>query len=169
MKPLACVLLAGALAAAGGCQMEQFRSQPLGRAGFGEAFDAGRAVLAQYFSIASADRASGRIVSRPTPIEPTAERLLSRSSARQIATMQIRQKGEELFADLRVEVQRQDVAAARAMQPVTVHTELPTQTPAQESAAVTAEQDQLWRSAGRNHSLERTILTDLLKRLAKAE
>ena len=168
MNRLACVLLAGLLAA-GGCQMERFRSQGLGRAGYGEAFDAGKAVLAQHFSIASADPASGRIVSRPRPLQPTADRLLGRSSGREVATMRIRQEGDHLFADLRVDIQRRDLGAARAMQPVTVDTELPTRTPAQESAAVTLEQDQTWITTGRNHLLERTILADLLKRLAKGK
>ena len=114
MNRLACMLLAGALAA-GGCQVEQFRSQPLGGARYNEAFNAGKAALAEYFTIASADRATGRIVTRPRPAEATADRLLGRSSAREIATMHIRRKGDESLADLRVDVQRQDVDAARAV------------------------------------------------------
>ena len=83
--------------------------------------------------------------------------------------MQIRQKGEELFADLRVDTQRQDVAAARIMAPVTVDTELPSRTPAQESAPFTAQQDQLWETTGRNHELERAILAEFLRRLTRQE
>lgn len=80
--------------------------------------------------------------------------------------MRIRQKGSDVIAEVRVEVERQDIAAVRALQPVTVYDELPTQSPVLESGALTAEQDQAWASAGRNEAVERAILRDLLDRIA---
>ena len=166
MKLLGSALLAAVVSVAG-CQVEQFRSQPLGKANYAEAFAVGKAVLAEHFSIASSDAATGRIVSRPSSVAAPADRLLGSSPARQIATMQIRRKGDEVYAELRVVIQRQGVGAARIIQPVTVDTELPTRTPAQESAAITTEQDQLWEITGRNDQLERSILGQLLRRLSK--
>jgi len=161
------VLLAAVLAT-GGCQAERSRSQPLGRVDYSHAFQAGRsALLARNFSIASADAASGEIVSRPKQIDAKPDRLLGSSLARQIARMQIRTKDGLVYAYLRVDVQRQDVGAARMMQPVAVDTERPSLTPAEEAAAITAEQDQAWETTGRDHALERAILADLLRRLGK--
>ena len=165
MKTLTFVALMGALAA-GGCQFERYRSQPLGEVGYARAFAAGKTVMSQHFSIASADSERGKIISRPEPIEASRDRLLGSSPARQVATLRIRQKGDEIFADLRVEIQRQDTGAIRLMQPVTVDTELPSRTPAQETAPLTADQNQAWQTTGRNESLERTILADLLNSLA---
>jgi len=167
MRTLTFVALVGTLAA-GGCQFERYRSQPLGDVGYARAFAVGKTVMSQYFSIASADPETGKIICRPEPVTAARDRLLGSSPARHSATMRIRQKGDEVFADLRVEIQRQDSAAIRYMQPVTVDTELPSRTPAQETAPLTAEQDQAWQTTGRNESLERTILADLLNGLAPA-
>ena len=166
MKRLGLLLLAGALCVVG-CQSEQFRSQPLGRVSYAEAFRAGKDALARHFTIASADSATGRIVARPKPIQAPADRLLGSSPARQFATMEIRRKQDDLYADIRVNIQRQDLGAARIMQPVTVDNELPNRTPAQESAAVTSAQNQYWETTGRDYQLERTILAELLRRLSK--
>ena len=62
---------------------------------------------------------------------------------------------------------RQDVVAIRQMQPVTVDTELPSRTPAQETAPLSAEQKQAWQTSARDDALERTILAELLRRLAR--
>lgn len=168
MRTLTFIALIGALAA-GGCQFDRYRSQPLGEVGYARAFAAGKTVMSQYFSIASADPETGKIVSRPESVKARRDRLLGSSPARQVATLRIRQKGDDIFADLRVEIQRQDATATRHMQPVTVDTELPSRTPAQETAPLTAEQNQAWQTTGRDESLERTILADLLNSLAPAE
>ncbi len=168
MSRLGMILLAAAPVLAG-CQMDEYRCQPLGEVAYDEAFRVGRAVLAQYFSIASADPQSGKIVSRPKPIKAAPDRLLGSSPARQLAILRIRRTGGDLYADLRVHIQRQDAGAARAMQPVTVQTEMPNVTPAEETAAVTTEQSQAWENVGRDHALERTILADLLRQLTQSE
>jgi hypothetical protein len=165
MNRFALAVLAGALAA-GGCQYERFRSQPLGQVGYDQAFSLSRTVLSQYFSIASADADKGRIVSRPKMVASSPDRLLGTTPARQVAVMQIRRKNGEVFADLRVDVQRQDVEASSRMQPLTAGTELPSRTPAQESGPLTAEQNQAWRTTGRDEDLERTILADLVDRIS---
>ncbi len=164
MSRWAWVLLAAGLA--GGCQAEPYRFRPLGRVGYGEAFQASEAALAQHFTIASADPATGWIICRPKAVQAPADRLLGSSPARQVARMQLRREGDEVLADLRVELQRQDVGAGRAMQVPTVDTQLPTRTPAQESAAL-PESDQRWETTQRDVALERAILADVLRRLAE--
>ena len=159
-------LLAAGLIA-GGCEANQYSSRTLANVGYADAFRAGKTVLARHFSIAAADEVSGKIVSRPTPVEGARDRLIGVSSARQIATLRIRQKGQNVLADVRVDVQRQELAAFRHMQPVTVNNELPHQTPALDTAAVTPEQDQAWQDAGRNEAKEQEILEGLARELSR--
>ena len=73
---------------------------------------------------------------------------------------------EEVIADLRVEIQRQDLAARKHLQPITPDSERPG-TPAEEGGALRAKQDQAWRTTGRDEALERRILSELLRRLAQ--
>jgi len=160
------VLLVGA-AMAGGCQSHRYASEPLGDVGHAQAFRAGKAVLSQHFSIASADEAAGKLVSRPAPVDAGRDRLVGSSPARQVATMRIREEGQQIYADIRIDIQRQDLGAMRHMQPVTVDNQLPNQTPAQRSAAVTPDQDQAWQNTGRNERLERLILDEVMAKLAK--
>ncbi len=150
-----------------GCQGPRFQSQPLGEVDYAEAFRAGRTVMGQYFSIASADAESGKIVCRPKGVEAAPDRLLGSSQARKVADMRIRRKGNKVFADICVKIQRQDALALRSMQPITVDNDVPSQTPADEAAAVTAEQNLTWQTTGRDHQLERAILTDLIRALKK--
>lgn len=152
-----------------GCQGQRFRSQPLGKVDYAEAFQAGRTVLAQYFSVASFDAESGKIAGRPAPVDAARDRLLGASPARKVAEMRIRKKGELIFADVRVDIQRQDVGAFRQMQPVTVDNQVPNRTPADEAAAVTTEQNQAWQTTGRDHQLEQAILADLINALKKSK
>ncbi|HET6429674.1 MAG TPA: hypothetical protein VFJ30_14750 [Phycisphaerae bacterium] len=159
------MVLATAMAA-GGCTAGRYRSQPLGPVPYDMAFREARTVFCQYFSVAEADEAKGRIVGRVKLVDTGTRRLLGPGPGREKATMRIRQKGSDVIAEVRVEVERQDIAAVRALQPVTVYDELPTQSPVLESGALTAEQDQAWASAGRNEAVERAILRDLLDRIA---
>ena len=152
-----------------GCQGPQFRSEPLGEVNYADAFRAGRTVMGQYFSIASADAVSGKIISRPKAVDAARDRLLGSTPARKVAHMQIRRKGSMVFADVRVYIQRQDVDAFRRMQPITVDSDVPNRTPADESAATSAEQNQTWPTTGRDHQLEQKILADLFRALKKSK
>ena len=152
-----------------GCQGPQFSSEPLGEVDYAEAFRAGKRVMAQYFSIASADAELGKIVGRPKAVDAAKDRLLGTTPARKGAQMRIRQKGDMVFADVQVYIQRQDVAAIRQMQPLTVDNDVPNRTPADEAAAVTAKQNQRWQRTGRDHQLEQQILADLFRALKKSK
>ena len=166
MNRLALMALAGLLVAAGGCDTTQYRSQPLGQVDYDKAFAVSKEVFSEYFSIESASAKTGKIVGRPKSIEGAPDRLLGRSPARQIATMRVRRKDDLVFADIRVEIQRQGSIAAQQMQPVTVDTDYPGRTPAQEDAPLTMKQRDTWQMSGRDDAVESKILADLLGRLA---
>jgi hypothetical protein len=147
-----------------GCQGPQFSSEPLGEVDYAEAFRAGKRVMSQYFSIASADAESGKITCRPKTVDAAKDRLLGTTPARKGAEMRIRQKGDMVFADVQVYIQRQDVTVFRQMQPITVNDDVPNWTPADEGAAAAA-QNQTWQTTGRDHQLEQEILADLFRAL----
>jgi len=163
------ILLALPVLAAGGCHYERYRSQPLGAVDYTEAFRTARSVFGQHFSVAAADPDAGTIVARPQAVPAARDRLLGTSPARKVGKMLIRRSGDQVVADIRIDIQRQDVGATRHMQPVTADTELPHQTPAQETGPLSAAQDQAWETTGRDEALEVAILRAILTRLSKKE
>jgi len=168
MKPLAwTVVLASGMLLVGGCQRHGYNTQPLGTVSYAQAFQAGKATVSEFFSIASANESSGKIVSRPKSVDAGSDRLLGTSPARKVATVRIRQKGDQLYADVRVVIERQDVEAMARMQPITVDSQLPNQTPAQEGASVRPSQNQAWQTTGRDEAMERALINALTGRLAK--
>ena len=169
MKQATWMLVAvAAVSLLAGCQPSGYSSQPLGQVSYVQAFGAGQAALGRHFAIESADPAEGTITGKPKSFRAGRDRLLGDSPAQRLATMRITQKGDQVYAEVRVSIQRQDVEALRHMRPVTVDNELPGRTPAQESAAVTANQDQAWQTTARDEALERAILNDLVNALAGA-
>jgi len=152
---------------AGGCTTGRYRSQPLGAVSYNLAFQQARAVFCQYFSVWEADYGKGKIVGRPKLIDTGTRGLLGPNPGREMATMRIRQKrGNEVVAEIRVEVERQDIVGARALQPVTQYNQYPTEAPVVTDGALTPQQDTAWTSVGRNDAVERAILRDLLQRIA---
>ena len=165
-----CARILAGLVAAGtlvGCTEPMAgRSQPLGTVEYGLAFATAREVMAEYFSIASADPDTGIIQSRPKPVAARAERLLGGSPARQVARMRLRRQGEQVVAHLWVALQRQGSAVLREMRVARdKYDSVPNETPAEIEAATTPEQNETWRTRGYDHRLERTILTELYKAL----
>ena len=166
MKWARIVVLGAAVAA--GCDYQSYRSQSLGQINYDKAFAASRTVLSRYFTNLQVDADAGRITSAPRRTDAGADRLLATSPARQIARMRLRPKNGEVVAEIRVEVQRQDLAASRQMQPVTVDNELPSRQPARETAPLSPEQQQAWQTTGRDEALERQIMAELLNEIRGA-
>jgi hypothetical protein len=173
MRGLTLAALAAALTLAGcqdgggiGIGGEDYRSQTYPSADRPLVFETARTVLGMYFSIASADPDTGKIVSRPLQVEASRDRLLGSTPTQKIATMRIyRTSDGQTAVDLRIIVQKQDAMAFAAMQPITEGNEVPNQTPAQTGAAQTPEQRQSWQDVGRDYTMEQTILADLGQKL----
>lgn len=163
MKRLSILLLPAILA---GCQTNRFAAQPLPTNDYSRAFSLAKETFSQYFSIAVANSASGEIQGQPKSTGQVRDRLLGSAATRQVASMRLRQVGGQVLAEVRVENQSQALAFYGAVQPKTVYDEIPNQTPAQEGAPLTAEQNQSWQTSGEDYALERTILNDLHNRLA---
>jgi hypothetical protein len=164
------VLLLTALIAPGCQDGQSFRSLSLAAPdGTGPdqatAFAASREVLSQYFSIDSADPATGQIVSRPRPLRNAPDTRISATPARELAVLRLRSEPQGIIADIRVAIQRSDAVGARLPGGTLEPRDVPNQTPAEEDAPLTSEQLQAWRTTGYDHQLEQRILRDLYNRL----
>ena len=163
--PLSAVVLSGCNQALPGT------ARQLGAADYTAAFAAAREVMSQYYSVESANPDTGTIQSRPKSVTAPHERLLGGSPARQVATMRLRKEGKDVVAHVSVAVQRQGGAVLRQSRPgIDDYDSVPNETPAEQDAATTVEQNESWRIHGYAHDVERKILDDLYRSLhPKAE
>ena len=142
----------------------------LGRVDYASAFATAREVMAEHFSVASADPATGIIESRPRPAQVRGERLLGGSPARHLAKLRIRHKDGQVVAVASVALQREGSAIHRTMyRPGENYDSVPNRTPAEDTAAMTPEQTEVWRTERYDHALERKILDKLYRTLHPAK
>ncbi len=141
----------------------------LGDTSYQQAFAAARQVMGQYYSIESANVNTGMIKCRPKQTEAGRERLLGNSPSRQIATMEISDKGGVVVAQVLVLQQRQGSSARQQMgysnEKYNYDGSPGGETPADTSAATTAQQNQAWETEKPLHDVEGKILEDLYKAL----
>ncbi len=141
-------------------------SRMLGEVSYPAAFAASREALAQHFSIAEANPATGVIETRPREVNAKWERLLGGAEARQRATMRVRRQGGAVVADVTVYVERQDAPVLREMpRPEEDYDSVPNETSSEVAGAVTPDQDRAWRLEKYDHALERSILEDAYQAL----
>jgi hypothetical protein len=164
--------LAAAAMLAGCSQQISGSSQVLGQVSYDEAFTAGKQVMSSLFPVATADRYSGVITSRPKALDLRSERLVSRlarmrgSSARRIATLKLRQSTRGVIAFASVEIQRQDSPVHRHLvADAENYDSVPNKTPAELEAASTFEQNELWRTERRDRAMEQRILSAVYAKL----
>jgi len=158
------VLAAGIL---GGCNLPApGTARDLGKVQYGLAFAAAIDVMRQHFSVASADPDTGVIQSRPKLVKARAERLLGGSPARHLARMTIRRKDGRIVANASVALQREGSAIHGTMGSTNEsYDSVPNRTPAEEVAATTPEQNEIWRTRSHDRALERRMLDELYKAL----
>jgi len=165
------LLAAAGLALLAGCSASlPGTSRSLGEVDYAAAFAAGREVMAQYFSVESADPDKGVIRSRPKAVDAPPERLVGASPARQVATMRIRKEGGAVVAHATVDVQRMGSEILRQPRPgADDYDSVPNKTPAEVDAATTVAQNESWRTVRHATDVERKMLMDLFRSLHPAK
>jgi len=145
-------------------------SRPLPGKTFNEAFETGRTVLAQRYTVASMDTTTGVIRCEPELTGQSHDRVVGTALTRRIATMRIRRRGNTVRAIVSVAVQRQGSPIYRQF---TVNQEnydsVPNKTPAETEAATTPDQNDAWETKSYDHAQENEILNDLERALERAE
>ena len=171
MKRALIVLVAAAMLA--GCSQQMSgSSRVLGQVSFDKAFATSKEVMSSLFPVATADRYTGVITSRPKALDLRSERLVSRftrmrgSPARRIATLRLRQSARGVIAFASVEIQRQDSPVHRHLgADMENYDSVPNKTPAELEAASTFEQNELWRTQRRDRAMEQRILSAVYAKL----
>jgi len=163
-----------ALMAVSGCSgAEPGTSRLLGKVSYGSAYATSREVLSQHFSVLPSDPSDGVLVCRATA-EPGAAKSarligLTTSGRRRRAKLRLVREGELIVAHMAVTIEQQENPVYRnAPQPDQEYSSVPNLTPAQEDAATTPEQNDVWQVVGRDRILERRILADIHRALSPA-
>ena len=156
--------LAAAAALMAGCQQERYRSMNLGAVEYNAAYQTAVQTLRDYYPLESADASTGHIVGRMRPAKGD-QLAITHAPARERAEMRIRREKQDVWADIRIRVERQESDRFAHFPAMNTQNEGPTPTPAEEDAPFTREQQEVWTTTGTNWRLEREILNDLYLRL----
>jgi len=156
-------MLAGCSAAPAG------KTRELGNVSYADAFATATDVMKQYYTVETADPTTGVIKAKPIAVDEKGERLLGgKSPARHLAMLTLRKENGVVVAYASVAVQRQGSAVLRQMRTTRGeedYSTVPNQTPADEEAATTAEQNESWMTHRYAHDIEIKILDDLYRSL----
>ena len=163
---IASIVAAGLLGGCGGATPGTSRT--LGAVSYESAYAAGREVLSQHFSVLPSDPASGTLTCRPRAADARPGGLIgfTPTGRRKTATLRLLREGKKIVAHVAVTVEQQGRPVYRSMpQPGQEYSSVPNLTPAEEEAATTPEQNDAWRTVGRDRALEQVILNDLYRKL----
>lgn len=144
-------------------------TRSLGTVRMAEAAATSREVLAQHFSVLPAEAGAQTVIEcRPQVMKPKASGLLaiSPASRRKTATCRLMKQGKTVVAKLAVQVEEQGRDVYRGMGEIDQnYSGVPNRTPAQEDAATTPRQNDVWRATGRDRRLEGQILAEIHRQL----
>ena len=130
-----------------------------------DAFSAAMVVMANYFSIESADPKTGIIKSRPKSVEQGPGILKDGRPTRQVATISLRREEGQTVTTVLVEVQQQGSREYLRLPSAERYSSIPHDTPAEGEAATTPEQNIAWRTIERDRKLEVKMLDELHRSL----
>jgi len=134
----------------------------LGPVDYDKAFAAAEKALSQHYTLARADADSGVIEARPRTVQGDPDKLIGASPARQLARMRIDREDGDVLARLSIAVQRQRTPVYRMIESSKDNYDtVPHETPAEQEAATTVEQNQAWQTQHYDRALEAQILEEL--------
>jgi len=141
----------------------------LGDVSYADAFATSTETIAQHFSILSADAGTGEIRCRPKPVAAKDERLFSGSPARHLASLHLLRKDGLVVAQAAVAIQREGSSIHQARRNFGENYDgVPNLTPAEDTASITPQQEQLWQTESYDVALERRILDEIYNALTPA-
>lgn len=162
------LLLLAAIVPAVGCEQNNGTTRTLGPLEYASTFDTAQKVFSQYFSIETADPATGEIIARPKRVDAPNERILGGSPARQIATMKIFRQGDQVAAYVSIEQQRMGSFVRGGNSSFSRDDDLENgghRTPAQNEGATTPQQNENWQTERQMHAMELRVLSELARNL----
>ena len=134
----------------------------LGDVSYDEAFAVAREVMGKHFEVVPGRPGDTEILALPKPVDTRAQRILGgKSPTRQLAMLQLQSQKGHVVARVSVRLQRQGSASYQHFGSNANYSTVPNDTPSQNTAATTPEQNEAWETRGRDTALERTIVHEL--------
>ena len=156
------ILAAIALGGLAGCSTElPGAARSLGVVPMDKAFQAARRVIWQYYSVETEDREKGQIVCRPEFMEDRGDRFLGPTPARDMTTLRLTRRGQEVIAYVQVRHERQMITSQREGNGHT-YSGVPNDVPSEEDAT---SKNTSWNLVQYDHVRENAILDDILNAL----
>lgn len=136
------------------------------------AYEAGVYAMQQWFRLTEMDPQRGVIQSAPSEYEQKGGTGRFRDAAigynnrmRRIGALVVQEVGEGCIVKCKVAVQRLDTADHRVFRSNTQFSDVPNETPIQQEAGVSPQQEQVWTDMPRDRGLERQVLDVVQNRL----
>jgi hypothetical protein len=137
----------------------------------GAAWTAAVDAVREHFHIARMDRATGRIETDPLETQETGQSgragdmLGAQRRVRRQADVRVQEADGGVHVYCKVLVQQFESDERRLFARDKYASDIPSETPADQESATTAEQNAAWRNRGRDKVLERQILESILERV----
>lgn len=165
-----CVLLASGCSEPAATSLN-FAVREVPRASSGAVWSAAVDAVREHFRIARMDRSAGRIETAPIETqEPgqssrAGDMLGAERRVRRLADVRVQEADGGVQVYCKVLVQQYESDERRLFARDKCATDIPSETPADQEGATTAEQNAAWRTRGRDKVLERQILDSILERI----
>ncbi len=137
----------------------------------GAAWSAAIDAVREHFRIARMDRSAGRIVTEPVETQEAGQSgragdlLGAERRMRRVADVRVQESDGGVQVYCKVLVQQFESGERRLFARDKYASDIPSETPADQESATTAEQNAAWRDRGRDKVLERQILESILERV----
>jgi len=129
-----------------------------------DALTVAREVMSKRFDLAPIEPGEMTIVALPKTVDARAQRILGgKSPVRQVATLRLQTQSGYVVANCLVRLQRQGSATYEQFGASGNYSSIPNDTPSQQTAATTPEQNEAWETRGRDTALEREIIEELYR------
>ena len=134
----------------------------LGDVSYDEARAVAREIMSKHFELVPGNPGDSEIVALPKSVDPRAHRILGgKSPTRQLATLRLQPQQGYVVANVSILLQRQGSESLKPFGTTGNYSTIPNDTPSQNEAATTPEQNEAWETRGHDRVLERTIVQEL--------
>jgi hypothetical protein len=154
------ILAAIALGGLAGCSVDsQGAWRSLGDLPMDKAFDVSKHVIWQYYSVETEDREKGQILCRPEFMQDRGDRFLGPTPARDVATLRLTRRGQEVIANVQVRHERQMLTSQRQTGNGHTYSGVPNDLPSDDAPT---SKNISWNLVQYDHVRENAILDDII-------
>jgi hypothetical protein len=159
------ILAAIALGGLAGCSADsQGASRSLGDIPMDKAFEVSKHVIWQYYSVETEDREKGKIICRPEFMEDRGDRFLGPTPARDVATLRLTRRGQQVIANVQVRHERQMLTSQRQSGNGHTYSGVPNDVPSDDAPT---SKNTSWNLVQYDHIRENAILDDIIGAIEK--